>query len=229
MKAELSGESHFRSVFGSWQPRGVVFDCDGLLMDTESLWIETQRLVCERWGIEFDADLKRQLVGMPASRIGPLIAEIVGLDPHRVVEDLLSANERMVRRSAMPMPGAKGLVEAIASKVPVAVASNSARRILDETLSRGPFEDSFSVCLSADDVRNPKPEPDVYLATAAALGLQPENCLAFEDSETGATAALSAGLKVIAVPSVPDQRPSAHAACTTLASVELLEWVASWT
>jgi HAD superfamily hydrolase (TIGR01509 family) len=108
------------------------------------------------------------------------------------------------------------------------VASNSARRILNETLSRGAFDGSFSVCLSADEVRKPKPEPDVYFAAVAALGLQPENCLAFEDSETGAAAALSAGLKVIAVPSSPDQEPIAHAVCATLESGKLLQWVAGW-
>jgi HAD superfamily hydrolase (TIGR01509 family) len=215
-------------VFGSWRPQAVVFDCDGLLMDTESLWVQTQRIVCEALGVHFDAELQHQLVGLPASRIGPLMAERSGTEPEAAVKQLLDVNEFLVRESGKPMPGARELVQAIGAKTPIAVASNSARRILDVALGRGGFDTGFSITVSSDDVPRPKPAPDIYLAAATALGSRPEDCLVFEDSEAGASAAVAAGMKVIAVPQAESQRPLAHALCDSLESADLLAWVAAW-
>ncbi|MGZ4661531.1 MAG: HAD family hydrolase [Arthrobacter sp.] len=224
----MTDGSDFPRTFGDWQPSAVVFDCDGLLMDTESLWIQTQRLVSESHGVFFDADLQHRLVGLPASRIGPLIASRAGADPNLLIEQLLQMNMAMVAQSAVPMPGARSFVAAVSSRVPLAVASNSARRILDQTLLRGKFGGVFSVTVSAEEVANPKPEPDVYLAAADALDLQPKDCLAFEDSEAGATAARSAGMKVIAIQASPDQQPSADLLLASLEATELLDWVQGW-
>ncbi|UKA52097.1 HAD family phosphatase [Arthrobacter sp. FW305-123] len=220
--------STLTDTFGSWRPQAVVFDCDGLLMDTESLWVQTQRIVCGELGVYFDTNLQHQLVGLPASRIGPLMAERSGTDPDAVITQLLDVNERLVRESGKPMPGARELVTFLGAKVPLAVASNSARRILDVALSRGDFDNGFAATVSSDDVPRPKPAPDVYLAAANALGVGPQNCLAFEDSEAGAAAAGAAGMKVIAVPQTASQRPLAHALCDSLESEELLAWVAAW-
>jgi HAD superfamily hydrolase (TIGR01509 family) len=220
--------SDFAQTFGDWQPSAVVFDCDGLLMDTESLWILTQRQVSESYGVLFDADLQRRLVGLPASRIGPIIASRAGADPKCLVEQLLQVNMTMVTQSAVPMPGARSFVAAVSSRVPVAVASNSARRILDQTLLRGAFAGGFSVTVSADEVAHPKPEPDVYLAAVDAMNLHPKDCLAFEDSEAGATAARSAGMKVIAIPASPDQQPGADLIRDSLEASDLLNWVQGW-
>lgn len=206
----------------------MVFDCDGLLMDTESLWIQTQRLVSESYGVSFDAGLQRRLVGLPASRIGPLIAARAGVEASILVEQLLQVNMTMVAQSAVPMPGAQAFVAAVSSRVPVAVASNSARRILDQTLLRGAFNGAFSITVSADEVANPKPEPDVYLAAVDALNLHPKDCLAFEDSEAGAAAARSAGMKVVAIRASPDQQPTADLIRDSLEASDLLNWVQDW-
>ena len=88
--------------------------------------------------------------------------------------------------------------------------------------------EGFSVTISADEVANPKPEPDVYLAAVDALNLYPEDCLAFEDSEAGASAARSAGMKVIAIPASPDQKPEAHLIRDSLEAPDLLNWVEGW-
>lgn len=223
-----ASRSDFQETFGDWQPRAVVFDCDGLLMDTESLWIQTQRLVSESHGVLFDAALQHRLVGLPASRIGPVIASRAGLDPVLLVEQLLQVNMTMVAQSAVPMRGARSFVAAVSSRVPVAVASNSARRILDQALLRGAFDGGFSITISADEVANPKPQPDVYLAAVDALNLHPKDCLAFEDSEAGATAARSAGMKVIAIPGSPDQKPTADLVRDSLEASDLLSWVQGW-
>lgn len=219
--------SEFRRAFGLWQPRGVVFDCDGLLMDTESLWMLTQRSVSESHGVLFDAEFQRKLVGLPASRIGPLIAGRAGSDPGRVIDQLLRVNITMVAQSAAPMPGARRFVAAASLRVATAVASNSARRILDTALLRGDFGAGFDITVSADEVAHPKPAPDVYLAAADALDLDPKDCLAIEDSEAGAASARSAGMKVIAIPT-PGQQPWAHLTRDSLEASDLLSWVEEW-
>lgn len=227
----LPGErfSTLQDIFGSWRPKAVVFDCDGLLMDTESLWTQTQEIVCAQLDIALDQDLRHQLVGLPASRIGPLMAERAGAQAAVVIKQLLDVNEVLIRESGRPMPGAHGLVEAMAVKVPLAVASNSARRILDVAIGRSTFAHLFAATVSAEQVASPKPAPDVYIAAAEALGVPAEECLAFEDSEAGAKAAVAAGMKVIAVPQVASQKPLAHAFCDSLESAELRAWVAAWT
>lgn len=226
----LPGEhsSTIQDVFGTWRPDAVVFDCDGLLMDTESLWTRTQEMVCAQLGIALDIELRHQLVGLPASRIGPLMAQRAGAESASVIKQLLDVNELLVMESGRPMRGAREMVEAMGAKVPLAVASNSARRILDVAISRSGFESHFTATVSAEEVAQPKPAPDVYLAAAEALGAAPGDCIAFEDSEAGAKAAVAAGMKVIAVPQVASQKPLAHAFCGSLESPDLLAWVAAW-
>ncbi|AMB41741.1 HAD family phosphatase [Paenarthrobacter ureafaciens] len=227
----LPGErpSSLQNIFGSWCPKAVVFDCDGLLMDTESLWTQTQEIVCAQLGIALDQDLRHRLVGLPASRIGPLMAECAGAEPATVIKQLLDVNEDLVQKHGRPMRGARELVEAMSAKVPLAVASNSARRILDVAMAQSTFSRHLAATVSAEQVALPKPAPDVYLAAAEALGVSAEECLAFEDSEAGAKAAVAAGMKVIAVPQVTSQKPLAHAFCDSLESAELRAWVAAWT
>lgn len=220
-------ESGVEEAFGRWRPRGIIFDCDGLLMNTESLWGLSQQRVCETLGVVFSAELQRTLVGRPASEIGPLIAAQAGRSASEVLDLLLRVNMDMVMESAVPMPGALTFVQAAAVRVASGVASNSARPILNATLRRGGFHDLFTVVVSADEVRRSKPQPDVYLAAARGLGLLPSECLALEDSETGAAAARAAGMKVVAVPS-PGQIPAAHLSRPSLEAPDLLGWVSGW-
>lgn len=226
--AAVEGPPDLVSILGDWRPKAVIFDCDGLLMDTESLWVDAQHVVCQRYGITFDSVLQHRFVGMPASRIGPVIANLADSPSSSVIDELLDVNAQMVRDLAGPLPGAQDLVTAAAARVPVAVASNSARRILDATLARGNFGDVFARVLSADEVDNPKPAPDIYLAAAGALGFRPDECLVFEDSETGAAAANAAGMKVIGVPRGSGQRPVADAVIDDLESAALRDWIAGW-
>lgn len=214
-------------VFGMWHPRAVVFDCDGLLMDTESLWVDVQRAVCERLGVGFSEELQHSWVGMPGRQVGPLIAARAGVPSEGVVRDMLELNVALIAEAAGPLPGAQKLVAQVVGKVPGAVASNSGRRVLDAALAKGAFE-GFEVILSVEDVERPKPAPDLYLAAAEILGEDPGDCLAFEDSERGAEAARAAGYKVIGVPNVPGQQPVCDVVLESLDSPELLDWVASW-
>jgi HAD superfamily hydrolase (TIGR01509 family) len=197
-------------------------------MDTETLWTRTQEIVCARLGITLDQNLRHQLVGLPASRIGPLMAERAGVEAVAVIKQLLDVNEALVQDQGRPMPGAPALVEAMGAKLPLAVASNSARRILDVAIGRSTFARHFAATVSSEEVASPKPAPDVYLAAAKALGVPAEDCLAFEDSETGAEAAVASGMMVVAVPQVASQKPLAHAFCPSLESPDLLAWVTAW-
>ncbi|WP_416418120.1 HAD family hydrolase [Paenarthrobacter aromaticivorans] len=213
-------------AFGSWRPHGVIFDCDGLLMDTESLWIDTQRMVLESYGVSAERT-SPELVGLPASVIGPRIAAHVGVESGAVLTQMLDTNLALVRESAVAMPGALRFVTEVSSRRPVGVASNSARPILDVSLHHGGFAGLFDVVVSADEVTRPKPAPDVYIAACTDLGLSPQDCLAFEDSEAGARAAVAAGMRVIAIPS-PGQQPAGDVTFDSLEVGALSDWVQHW-
>ena len=111
---------------------------------------------------------------------------------------------------------------------PVAVASNSPRDLLDVKLVGLGIADVVDASIAIEDVDAPKPAPDMYLAAARALGAEPSECLGFEDSETGAEAALAAGLQLIAVPSIPGQDPRAPRRLDSLADPVLATWIAGW-
>jgi HAD superfamily hydrolase (TIGR01509 family) len=183
-------------------PAAVLFDNDGLLLDTESLWTRAEIVLFERFGVTFTLDHKRDLIGtsgpvaeatierhLDAPGQGPaLMAELHDL----VMEEAL--------RGVEPMPGAVGLLDAL--DLPVGVASNSPRTFVERTLAAAGLRERFGCVLSADDVAHPKPAPDLYIGLARGLGADPAACVALEDSPTGVAAARAAGAFVIGVPSL---------------------------
>jgi HAD superfamily hydrolase (TIGR01509 family) len=183
-------------------PAAVLFDNDGLLLDTEVLWTRAEVILFERFGVTFTIEHKRELIGtsgpvaeatierhLAAPGQGPaLMAELHEL----VMEEAL--------RGVEPMPGAVGLLDAL--DLPVGVASNSPRTFVERTLAAAGLRERFGCVLSADDVAHPKPAPDLYVALARGLGAEPAECVALEDSQTGVAAARAAGVFVIGVPSL---------------------------
>ena len=188
------------------RPAAVLFDNDGLLLDTEVLWTRAEVTLFERFGLTFTIEHKRELIGtsgpvaeatierhLDAPGQGPaLMAELHDL----VMEEAL--------RGVEPMPGAVGLLDAL--DVPVGVASNSPRTFVERTLAAAGLRERFGCVLSADDVAHPKPAPDLYVMLARGLGAEPADCVALEDSQTGVAAARAAGAFVIGVPSLDDMR-----------------------
>jgi HAD superfamily hydrolase (TIGR01509 family) len=213
-----------------WRPDAVVFDCDGLLVDTERCWTEAESQLFAHRGLPFSDHEKAQLIGASIPRACAWLAERFGdgTTPEAVAAELIGLVDAVVARAAQPMAGASALVAAVGGRVPAAVASNSTRELLDHALARGGFATTFAVTVAADEVARPKPDPELYLTACARLGADPARCLAFEDSATGLAAATAAGLRTVAVPSLPGARLAADATVSTLADPGLVAWVAGW-
>lgn len=211
-----------------WSPSAVVFDCDGLLVDTEARWVALQDDYLARHGAVLDEVTRRSITGRAAEVVVTVLGEAVGKHPLTVRDELLIAFREGFKDDPVPMPGAVETLRAVAAKRPVAVASNSPREMLDQKLSTLGVADVVDATIAVEDVLAPKPAPDMYLAGARALGAEPSACLGFEDSETGAEAALGAGLQLIVVPSVPGQSPRAPRVLTSLEDPQLAAWIESW-
>ncbi|HEX7349557.1 HAD family phosphatase [Brachybacterium sp.] len=220
--------ARFAEAFGDWVPQAVVFDCDGLLLDTESVWQRTEDLVVARHGarlLEGDADL---LHGSTIEVAAELIARRSGHDEQEVLADLHREFDRELATGIRTMPGAAEILELTGQKVPLGCASNSWLSSLEEKLERGGMREHFAVLEASDTVERPKPFPDMYAAAARALGAAPEQVLALEDSGTGAQAAREAGLRLIAVPVGGHDAPPSDLTLTSLTDPDLRAWIASW-
>jgi HAD superfamily hydrolase (TIGR01509 family) len=186
----------------------IVFDNDGLLLDTEHAWTRAETVLFERHGETFTAEHKRELIGTSRAQSAAKVERMLGLpgqgealmdELHQVVMDELTGG-------VPARPGAVELLHAVrAAGVPVGLASNSSREFVERALSVAQLANGqFDVVVSADDVAAPKPAPDLYLAACAALGAAPARAAALEDSQPGVASARAAGLFVIAVPYFPD-------------------------
>ncbi|RSN49137.1 HAD family phosphatase [Amycolatopsis sp. WAC 04197] len=219
-----------KGLFGGRNPRAVVFDCDGLLMDTEPCWSVAETELFARRGLPFGADEKALVIGKSLPAAADAMAEAFG-EPDagaEIADELLRLVTEVVTAKAEAMPGARELVELTAAAVPVAVASNSPRALLDAALARGGLAAMFPVKLAADEVTAPKPDPEMYLTACALLDVEPADALAFEDSMTGLRSARAAGVPVIGVPTLKHQDFPADVVIGSLRDEELLSWVRGW-
>ncbi len=212
-----------------WTPACVVFDCDGILMDTEANWAQVQRLVSESYGLEYTEALERRMMGWSAADVATAIAEAAQADRATVYADVLRIEEETLRGQIVPLPGALETVRAFAERLPVAVASNSTSTILGVKLEQAGFVPHLSTWVSSEDVPHGKPAPDIYAEAVRRLGFAPGEALAVEDSVVGATSAVAAGLVVVAVPSVPDGDPvPAHHRAAALTDPAFRELMTRW-
>lgn len=211
-----------------WEPAAVVFDCDGMLVDTEAQWIQVQDDYLARHGTAFDAATRRDIIGRSADVVIAALAHAVGKQPEDVVEEIVAAHRADLEQRLTPIPGAIELLRRIAELKPVAIASNSPRDMLDRKIELMGLVGVVDASVATGDVEHPKPAPDMYAHAAHLLGAQPADALAFEDSETGAQAATSAGLQLIAVPSIPGQSPVAPRTLASLQDRVLQDWVGTW-
>jgi HAD superfamily hydrolase (TIGR01509 family) len=187
-------------------PAAVVFDNDGLLLDTESVWTRAEQDLFERRGAEFTAANKRELVGTSAEIAGGILERRLG-EPGRASELIEELNELVVaelEHGVEAMVGARELLGALRSRgTPIGLVSNSPLVFVERSLEIAGFSEHFDVVLSAHEVAAPKPAPDPYLEACRRLGVEPgPEVIALEDSPTGVAAARAAGLTVIGIPSV---------------------------
>jgi len=188
--------------------QAVVFDNDGLLLDTEAAWTRAEAHLFARRGRVFGVENKRALIGTSTTTSALLLEAM--LDRPGEGEALADELHELVMaeaRAGVPLrAGALELVDALrAAGVPLAVASNSRREFVERVLgSAGLLNGRFDAVVTADDVAEPKPAPDLYLSACAALGAPPRRAAALEDSAIGVASAVAAGLFVVAVPYFPD-------------------------
>jgi HAD superfamily hydrolase (TIGR01509 family) len=185
---------------------GIVFDCDGLLLDTETCWARAEATLLAQHGHPFGERERSLLLGRTVDDICEVIAALIGRPGQGagLRDDLMVLVEAELGTHVTPMAGARELLAALSQRFPLAIASNSHRPVLDMILQSGGIADHFEVTVAADEVANPKPHPQLYLTAFARLGAAPAEGVAFEDSATGATAARAAGAFVIAVPSATE-------------------------
>ena len=203
---------------------GIVFDNDGLLLDTEPCWTRAEVAVFERHGHEFDLEAKRALVGTApetAARVLERLLELPGRGEELGAELYALALEE-IAAGAAPRPGAVELLGALDGRWPVAVASNSPRSHLLAGLTRTGLADRFDAVLGVEEVADPKPAPDLYLRACELLGVTPTGSVALEDSPPGVAAARAAGLYVLGVPSVAGVELEADAVFDSLADPDVL-------
>ena len=187
-------------------PSAVVFDNDGLLLDTESVWTRAEHDLFERRGLEFTPANKRELVGTSAEIAGGILEHRLG-EPDRAAQLIEELNELVIaelEHGVEAMVGARELLHSLKQQgTPIGLVSNSPMIFVQRSLQIVGFQDRFDVVVSAHEVAAPKPAPDPYLEACRRLSVEPgPDVVALEDSPTGVAAARAAGLTVIGVPSL---------------------------
>jgi HAD superfamily hydrolase (TIGR01509 family) len=181
----------------------IVFDNDGLLLDTEEAWTRAERVLFERRGLAFTLEHKRELIGsaraVAAAKI-ELMLDLPG-EGFALMDELHELVMEEALHDVPVRPGALELLRALQERgTPVALASNSSREFVERTLRTAGLDGAFGIVVTADDVAHGKPEPDIYLEACRRLGHPPRACTALEDSPPGVASAHAAGLFVIGVP-----------------------------
>ena len=180
----------------------VVFDMDGVLLDSEQVWGEVKQRFVLDWGGRWIPGVATNMMGMSSPEWSAYLADRMRVN--RSPEDISAeVVRRMQERFAAGLPlidGARAAVERLAAAWPLGLASSSNRVLIDEALETSGLGEFFAVTVSSEEVAQGKPAPDVYLAATAALGVEPREAAAVEDSAPGIQAARAAGMRVIAIP-----------------------------
>lgn len=180
----------------------VVFDMDGVLLDTEHVWDEVREALARERGGTWHEGAQRDMMGMSSPEWSRYMHERIGLaePPEEINREVV---ERMLARYRERLPligGAIEAVERLAARWPLGLASSSNRELIDEALRVSGLAPRFRVTVSSEEVARGKPAPDVYLEAARRLGADPARCAAVEDSHNGIRSAKAAGMRVVAIP-----------------------------
>lgn len=182
--------------------KALLFDMDGLAVDSEPLWFHVERDFAAARGGDFTAEMAERCIGRGLANTLRVMGEAFGfaIDVERDAAEIIERFTSRVGELELK-PGFVELFEAAREAgVPRALASSSSRRIVHASLDRFGLRERFDAVVSGDDVAHPKPAPDVFLEAARRLGVAPEGCVVLEDSASGCKAGRAAGMKVIAVP-----------------------------
>ena len=180
----------------------VVFDLDGVLVDTESVWAEVREQLALESGGRWTATSQRDMMGMSSPEWSRYMHDELGvpLPPATISKQVVEGLESRLREHVPLLPCARETVTALAASWPLAIASSANRPVIDLVLELTGLDAFFQATISSEEVPRGKPAPDVYLEAARRLGADPTSCAAIEDSANGLRAAAAAGMRVIAIP-----------------------------
>jgi HAD superfamily hydrolase (TIGR01509 family) len=190
----------------------IVFDMDGVLIDSEPVWERVRRQFVATRGGRWAEDAQDRMMGMSTAEWSAYMSEDFGLSlPPRQVADLVIESMMAEYETHLPLlPGAVDAVRSLSARWPLAVASSAPKSLIEAVLDASGLRPAFAAAVSSEEVPRGKPAPDVYLEAAKRLGVPPASCAAVEDSSNGLRSAAAAGLAVIAVPR-PQYPPAAEA------------------
>jgi HAD superfamily hydrolase (TIGR01509 family) len=213
--------------------KAVVFDMDGVLVDTERDWDAARRQVADALGGQWRPEATRDMMGMSAPEWSRYMHDHLGVqaDPEEINRRVVEAVLERVSSDPPMLPGAKAAVESLAAHWPLGVASSANRPVIEAVLEASALAPFFEAILSSEEVPRGKPAPDVYLAAAKALDVDPEDAAAIEDSSNGIRSAAAAGMLVVALPNAhfpPDEEALARADVVIRSLDELATLRDSW-
>jgi HAD superfamily hydrolase (TIGR01509 family) len=196
--------------------RAVVFDLDGVIVDSEHVWDEVREGLARERGGRWHDGAQQDMMGMSSLEWSRYMHEVIGLrePPKEISAEVVRRLEATYRDRLPLFPGAVDAVRRLAERWPLGLASSSNRELIDLVLELTGLEPCFAASVSSEEVEHGKPAPDVYLEAASRLGVDPFACAAFEDSHNGILSAKAAGMRVVAIPNPrypPDEQSLAEA------------------
>ena len=180
----------------------VIFDLDGVLLDSEQVWDEAREQLAKERGGRWHENAQRDMMGMSSLEWSRYMHDVIGLPepPEEISREVVERMAKLYREHLPVVPGAREAVDRLAARWPLGLASSSNRELIDLALELLGVEHLFKATVSSEEAARGKPAPDVYLEAARRLGVEPAHAAAIEDSENGIRAAKAAGMRVIAIP-----------------------------
>jgi HAD superfamily hydrolase (TIGR01509 family) len=180
----------------------VVFDMDGVLVDSEAVWDDVRKEFTEENGGRWHEAAQRDMMGMSSVEWSRYVRDRLGvdMDPDEISREVADRVADVYREKLPLLPGAVEAVKSLSAEWPLGLASSSNRHVIDLVLGLAGIDGAFQATVSSEEVGAGKPAPDVYLETAKRLGTDPAACVAIEDSTNGIRSAHAAGMAVVAVP-----------------------------
>ena len=188
----------------------VVFDLDGVLIQSEEVWDAVREAYVRERGGRYDDEVQRAMMGMSSTEWSRYLHEAAGIpdEPDEINAEVVRLMLAAYRDHLALIPGAVEAVRRLAARFPLGLASSSNRELIDTVLEVAGLAQYFTATVSSEEVARGKPAPDVYLEAARRLDVAPERCAAVEDSHSGIRSAKSAGMRVVAIPNAsypPDE------------------------
>lgn len=186
--------------------KAIIFDLDGVLVNSEEVWKHMMTEFCAQFGVEYTPAMRARTMGTNNIEWSTVLREACHLDPQewpleRVQHDVLLPMDRMYAEQLQLIDGAERLLSEVrAARIPCALASGSTSKNILSVFTRFNLFSYFDAVFSGDHVEKNKPAPDIYLAAARALNIPPQQCVGIEDSPNGVRSVKAAGMKCVAVP-----------------------------